>query len=265
MTVLKFTSCMAPSMDPACRRIVAYLGARLAIDTAFVDDIPWAERERRLDAGELHVCWICGLPYVWKANAADPPIVLIAAPVMRAARYANRPVYFSDIVVHRGSPYTSFTDLRGCRWVYNEPRSHSGYNVVRHHLARLGESQRYFAKALESGAHQTSIRWIIERRADASAIDSTVLELELLRSPELGAELRAIGTLGPSPMPPWVASRTLPLRIRRELRRAMLTMHVDPAGAEILRAIGIAAFVAVRDRAYDPIRRMAESSGAIAL
>jgi len=43
-------------MDPACRAIVAYLGQRLNLDTEFVDDIPWPERERRLDAGRLHIC-----------------------------------------------------------------------------------------------------------------------------------------------------------------------------------------------------------------
>jgi len=78
-------------------------------------------------------------------------------------------------------------------------------------------------------------------------------------------ELRTIDTLRPSPMPPWVASRALPEATRRKPGRALLAMHSDPAGAEILSAIGIAAFVAVRDRTYDPIRRVAESSVGISL
>jgi ABC-type phosphate/phosphonate transport system substrate-binding protein len=29
------------------------------------------------------------------------------------------------------SPYRTFADLQGCRWAYNEPNSHSGYNITR--------------------------------------------------------------------------------------------------------------------------------------
>ncbi len=251
-------------MDATCRSIADYLGTRLGYDVEFVGEIAWTERERRFDAGDIQVCWICGLPYVWK-SAARAPIDLLAAPVMLAPRYAERAVYYSDIVVHAQSRYREFADLRGCRWVYNEPRSHSGYNVVRDHLARLGATQGYFGKALESGAHQTSIRWIVERRVDASAIDSTVLELELARTPELAARLRIIGALGPSPMPPWVASHTMRPSARRALKRALLAMHVDPQGAEILAQVRCARFVSVRDRTYDPIRRMAANADRVLL
>ena len=262
MAMLKFTSCMAPSMDETCRSIADYLGARLGCDVEFIGDIAWTERERRFDSGEIQVCWICGLPYVWK-SAAQAPIGLLAAPVMLAPRYAGRAVYYSDIVVHAQSDYREFSDLRGCRWVYNEPRSHSGYNVVRDHLARLGATQGYFGETLESGAHQTSIRWIAERRVDGSAIDSTVLELELARTPELTASIRIIGALGPSPMPPWVTSHTMQPSTRRALKRALLAMHFDPKGAEILAQVRCAKFVAVRDSAYNPIRRMAANAGRV--
>ena len=59
---LKFTSCMAENAEATCRAIVAWLGRRLAVQTAFVDGIAWEEREALLDAGHIHVCWICGLP-----------------------------------------------------------------------------------------------------------------------------------------------------------------------------------------------------------
>ena len=99
----------------------------------------------------------------------------------------------------------------------------------------------------------------------ASAIDSTVLEFELQCSPEIGSLLRTIGALGPSPMPPWVASSIVPANLRHRVRRTLLDMHADPEGAEILNAIGIAAFVRVRDRTYDPIRRMEALGATVAL
>lgn len=261
---LRVTSCMADNAEATCRAITGWLGAQLGITTEFIDCIPWQERERRLDAGDIQLCWICGLPYARKADAGAT-IEACVAPVMAAARYAGAPVYYSDIMVRHDSPHRSFADLRGAAWAYNEPDSHSGYNVVRHHLAQLGETRGYFGSAVESGAHQTSLRLIAEGRIDASAIDSTVLEAELRREPALRNTLRSIGTLGPSPMPPWVMHRSLAPQLRASIRSAMLTMHDHAEGRHILAQWGISHFVTVSDADYDSIRRMAVAAGTIPL
>ncbi len=262
---LNITSCMAANADATCRAIAAYLGARLASPTRFVDDIGWEEREELFDRGQIHVCWICGLPYVWKADMDNAAIELCTAPVMQGARYGNRPVYFSDVVVHRDSRFKSFADLRGASWAYNERRSHSGYNVVRHHLSTLNEPTGYFSSAVESGAHQASLDMILSRQIDASAIDSTVLDAELRRRPHIQSEFRIIETLGPSPMPPWVVLKSLPLEVRTAIARLLFDMHNDAQGREILARWGIARFAAVEDADYDLIRRMASAAENVAL
>jgi phosphonate transport system substrate-binding protein len=106
---------------------------------------------------------------------------------------------------------------------------------------------------------------IINAEVDASAVDSTVLEAELARTPRLHDEIRVIGTLGPSPMPPWVMLKTLAPELRKGIRDVLLAMHSDATGARILAHWGIAHFVAVDDASYDPIRTMAQQAGGITL
>jgi phosphonate transport system substrate-binding protein len=72
MQILKTTSIQAVNADFICQMITDYIAARLDIRTEFVGDIPWQERERLLDAGQIHVGWICGLPYVRKADQDRP-------------------------------------------------------------------------------------------------------------------------------------------------------------------------------------------------
>jgi phosphonate transport system substrate-binding protein len=256
---------MAPNADDTCRAIAGYLARALAVRTEFVEGVPWRECESQFDAGDIQLCWLCGLPYVHKADSAPSPIALVAAPVMAAPRYADMPRYFSDVVVHAQSRYQSFDELRGTTWAYNEPNSHSGFNVLRQHLKRLGASGGYFGNAVESGAHQMSLRMIVHREIDATAIDSTVLENELARAPHLAAEIRVIDTLGPSPMPPWVMRASLPQAFQQQLRAAFLSMHDDDEGRAILQSWGIARFEAVDDAAYDPIRRMFADAGGVQL
>jgi phosphonate transport system substrate-binding protein len=248
---------MAPNMDGLCRDLADYLALRLSLPVTAVIDVPWQERERLLDAGQIDLCWICGLPYIRKVAQAPGWIEPLVAPVMRASRYQNRPIYFSDVVVHVDSPYHQLADLQGASWAYNEPGSHSGYGVVRYALALRGSTLDFFGRVTASGAHQTSLAMILRREVDGSAIDSTVLELELARHPEIAAQIRIIDSFGPSPIPPWVVSRAVPDELCTVLRETLVRMAADPAGRAILRQTGMARFEPVTDGDYDPIREMA--------
>lgn len=256
---------MAANADPFVAGVTAYLAQRLSLPVAFVDVQPWQERERLLDAGQVEIGWICGAPYTVKVDTEKQPLDLLAAPVMAAPRYGGRPIYFSDVVVHRHSDFHTFAGLRGASWAYNEPRSQSGYHLTRYHLATLGLDGRFFGRVVESGAHQTSLQWILDRRIDAAAIDSTVLETILAAQPEIGEQIRIVDVFGPSPIPPWVIQRSVEPALRHALRHALLHMHEDAAGAALLAAARTARFVEVTDAGYDPIRAMARRSEGINL
>ena len=255
--MLRLTSCQADNALSVCRALADYVAHALGLAAEFVEDVPWQERQRQLFHGHIAAGWICGLPYVWQADGGDPTVELLAAPVMAGARYQQRPIYYSDVVVRRDSPFHTFADLRGATWAYNEPDSHSGCHLVHYHLATLGEAFGFFSRVVESGAHQTSLRMVLARQADASAIDSTVLETELRGAPGLAGQVRVIATLGPSPAPPWVVSKRVPEHQRAALRHAFLRMQDDPRGRAVLEEGRLSRFVAVEDREYDPIRRMA--------
>jgi phosphonate transport system substrate-binding protein len=265
MNVLRVTSLQAQNADSLVRSIVEYLDDRPGLEIELVGNLPWQKRAELLDAGRIHVAWLCGLYYVRRVDRVDARIELLAAPVMLGERYQHRPIYFSDVVVRSDSAYRTFAELRGASWAYNEPGSHSGYNVVRYHLHELGEPSSYFGQVVESGAHQASLRMVLDGRVDASAIDSTVLETELERQPELRSRLRIIETLGPSPAPPWVVARSLSRARREILRELLLGMHDDPEGLAILGAGRMAGFARVEDEDYDPIRRMARKAEPVTL
>lgn len=254
--ILRFTSLQAPNQDAAGQVLSQYVGRELDLTAEFVANPAWPEREAALDSGAVQVGWICGLPYIWKADRPDPLVELLAAPVYPGRRYGNQPIYFSDVIVRADSTFESFADLRGVSWAYNEPHSHSGYNVSRYHLASLGETGDYFGRVVEAGTHQTALQMVLSGRIDASAIDSTVLENEMAAQPELHDQLRILTILGPSPGPPWVVSTRVPAQLRAQIRSAMLAMEQSEAGLAALEQMGLRRFAAVVDRDYDAIREM---------
>jgi phosphonate transport system substrate-binding protein len=259
------TSIQAPNADFVCEAIARYLSQKMGQTARFVAGIPWQERERQLDEGQIQLGWICSLPYILKVDRPDPAVELLAAAIMAAPRYRNSPIYFSDVVVLKDSPYQTFADLRGASWAFNEPNSQSGYNITRYHLATLGEPGPYFGRIIETGAHEVALEMVLNGEIDASAIDSTVLEIELASRPHIVDLIRIIDILGPSPIPPWVISKKVPIELRERIQQAFLTMHEDPAGRAVLKRGQMNKFTVVNDRDYDPIRHMARIAAPIDL
>jgi phosphonate transport system substrate-binding protein len=261
---LRIATFLAPNMYPVYEFIVDALGRELNRDTELVVGASFDQ----FGNGEIDAGFICGLPYVQLVRQTPAPVELVAAPVICGDRYASRPIYFSDVIVQRNSSVWTFADLRGRSWAYNDPESHSGYNLTRHHLVTMGETRGFFSHVIEAGFHQRAMRMVATGEVDAAAIDSQVLAIELRDHPGLAAELRVIKALGPSTIQPVVAARHLPVDLKSALHTALLRLGNDPSARKELERGFVDRFVPVTDRDYDDIRAMlaaAEQAGFLAL
>lgn len=258
---LTFVSCHAGNLDDTCRTLVDYLAARLSLPIRFANEISWSERYDQLDRGQVDLAWICGAPYVRRMARPHPTLTLVAAPVWQGARYGARPVYFTDMIVHRASRFHTFADLQGSHWVYNEPGSLSGYVAPLAYLHQAGHSTAFFGQVTASGAHLQSLALVLAGQADVTCIDSVVLAEHLRRQPALQAELRVIEQIGPLPSMPWVAATHLPEALRQEVRRLLLAYPLE-AGKPTTAASGaLLGFAAAADGDYDPIRQVLRLAG----
>lgn len=250
---LRVASLLAPAVLPAYAVAARRLGERLRrpIDLVVPSDY------ERCGADLDDVCFVCSVPYVLLEREGRIDMEIVAAPVLRGARYAGRPVYFSDVIVRADGPHRSFADLAGSRWAYNEPYSHSGFVVALHHLAQIGADASFIGSAVEAGYHDDAIGFVLEGRADWAAIDSQVLDLAFDRDPGLRDRLRVVAELGPSTIQPVVASRTRLGADERELVREVLCgLHADALAKPILAAAGIERLVPLVDADYVDIRTM---------
>lgn len=123
----------------------------------------------------------------------------------------------------------------------------------------------FFCEAVASGAHSTSLKWLLAGRVDGTAIDSTVLEWLSSEHSQLSTQIRVIQSIGPSPVPPWVVSTKLTAEVRTRLRRLLCEMHQTPMGVSILSRARLERFVPAVDDNYDPIRRMACQAESVVL
>jgi phosphonate transport system substrate-binding protein len=231
------------------------VGRRLGVPSELVVETSYESCAK--DQNE--VCFVCSLPYVTFERQGLDLAVPVAAPVLQGKRYGGRPVYFSDVIVRKDSPFRSFLDLRGQSWAYNEPLSHSGYGITRYHLVTLGETNGFFGEVVEAGFHQEAVRMVARGEVDGSAIDSQVFGIELRDHPDLAEQVRVVEALGPSTIQPVAVSRRVPEDIREAIRDVLVTLAEDPAVRERLSAALVERFVPVGPESYDDIRMMVDA------
>jgi phosphonate transport system substrate-binding protein len=249
---LRFGTYLAPNVLPVYRVIADEVGRSLGVSTELVIETDYESCAQ----DKNDVCFVCSLPYVEFERQGISPAVPIAAPVLQGTRYEGKPIYFSDVIVHKDSPYHSFMDLKGHSWCYNEPLSHSGYGITRYHLVKLGETHGFFSNVFEAGFHEESIQLVANGKIDGSAIDSQVLEIAMRDDPSLKKTLRIIDALGPSTIQPIAVSKRLPDKLKHEIRDVVLALHKDSRVRERL-AIGLVDhFVSANAHSYDDIRSM---------
>jgi phosphonate transport system substrate-binding protein len=259
-TPLRFLTFLAPNMKPVYLHIVEQVERWLGLPAEL--SVGRTYDEALLDTTDF--TFICGLPYVELMRRAPDALLPIAAPVLEGERFQDRPIYFSDVIVSRGSDFHAFEDLRGAAWAFNEPHSQSGYGIVRQHLLQLGELQGFFGEVIKSGFHEKSIVMVAKKQVDASAIDAQVLQVAFREHPKLQSELRVIAALGPSTIQPLAAAEHVPTDLRQEVQRIVLDLHKQRTSAAILSRGIIKRFDSVDGSSYEDIREMlqrAEQSG----
>ncbi|GHO92726.1 hypothetical protein KSF_027740 [Reticulibacter mediterranei] len=249
---LRFANFLSPILHSTYEQIAHYAGQTLGLPAT----LHTGQSLDEFANGQADAGFLCGLLYVRMRQWANCPVELLAAPVLLGDRYQDRPIYFSDVIVRRDSSYTSFDDLQGCTWTYNEAASHSGCNLVCYSLLERHKSPRYFGRRVKSGSHLNSLQLVSDGQADATAIDSHVLDVVLQQNPALATQLRVVAMLGPSAMPPVVVAKRLDAGLKDRLRTALAEMHHDPSAIQDLQQGLIRRLAPVADEHYNDIRHM---------
>ena len=247
---------------PVYDEITNYLSEKLGDDVELVTGLGYSTINSMIKDGIVSVGFVCGLPYVLMHDKSEPEAVLIAAPVMKDPRYKGQPKYYSDVIVRKDSPISSFKELKGKTYVYNEEISNSGYNLPRYHLVSLGLTNGFFGKVLRSGSHEESIRMVAQGEVDASSVDSLVLDYDRKMGFGYADQVKVIESIGPAGIPPVVVSVKTSKEVRERIQNVLLNMHKDPEGRRILDKALVDKFVAVDDSNYDDIRNFKQTAEA---
>lgn len=255
MNALTFTHYLSSMIDPACQAIIHQLQVKLSLPVNVIEG-DWAKRMIAIDGRQPQVAWVCGLLHVVKGQQGGWSYQPIAAPVMKNGRYAHKPVYFTDLIVHADSELETFADLAGKRWGINEALSFSGFHMLKCWMRQNGVDEPFFGQPILTGTHLHSIVAVQNCTADFATIDSTVIDMLRCQTPQYLQNIRVIQSIGPFPAPPILISNQLPDEFKERLSAILLNLHLQEESQPLLQQIDLAAFAIVDDSTYDDIRQL---------
>lgn len=197
---------------------------------------------------DLGLTMMCGLPF---AQRPERP-TLVAVPLPSPTRYGGQAVYFTDIVVRADAPYQTLEDTFGGVVGYTLADSMSGGVAFRCHL----EGYRAAKPITRPRLYRQAVGGLINARGIIDALHAGIIDVgpldsyyhDILRhnEPDFAAKVRVVASTPAMPIPPLVATATLPAADLQALQRTLLAVQSAPELAAVrerlqLRGFGLAA------------------------
>jgi phosphonate transport system substrate-binding protein len=235
--------------------LLDYIGKELDRPVQIVQRKTYQEVNDLLANGELHAAFLCSGGYVAARESFDAE--LLAAPMI-----GGKSTYQAYILVHQDSRIRDFHGLRQHSFAFTDPLSNTGWLYPVSRLSALGATpSSFFSQVTYTYGHDRSIEAVALKIADGASVDGLVYEYLAKIAPEKVRSTRIIERSPEFGIPPVVTGpRTAP-GLKEKLRSALLTMHEDARGQDILRELLIDKFVRADERAYDSIGQVKERVG----
>lgn len=184
-------------------------------------------------------------------------------PLVRPVNLDNTSSYRGYLFVRKGSGIKDIGDMKGKRMAFVDKATTAGYLFPMAYLREHGvkDLDGFFSKSFFTGSHDAAMFAVMEGKADVGAAKHSVYDRVMSENPKMDKELSIIATS------PWVPSNGLCVRkgldpdIRKKIKDALLTMHKDPAGKEVLGQFGALQFIETTAGDYQPVLDMAHKAG----
>lgn len=174
--------------------------------------------------------------------------------------------FTSRIYVRRESGITTLEQLRGKTIAFVDPASSSGYIypmvlLIKRGLVTNRDPKTFFREVVFSGAHDASMRALLNGHVDAIASFDMARE-QYLKDPAERDRLIVVAETEPIPEAGIAARDGLDPAVVARVRAALLQIR-GPAHADLLKRLyDIDGFEPAEDREYDPVRAAIELLGA---
>ena len=232
------------------RQVLDYIGNHLGREVQLIQRKTYGEINELFGKGEIDLAFVCSGPYATAKKKYG--FELLATPQVKGSHF-----YHSYLIVNKTSLFQRLEDLRGRVFAFTDPESNTGKLVPTYWLKQMGERpEPFFGKIIYTYSHDNSILAVARGLVDGATVDGLIWEYYNQKDPTFTSKTRIIRKSEPYGIPPLVASKNSPHKLKESMRRLLFSMHGDPEGQQILSELMIDRFIEPKEEWYDSIRQM---------
>lgn len=252
-----------PDQDPETlqRRfapVLEYLSAELQIPCELKIPNSYGQLVEMFHHKEVELAYFGGYSFI-KAQQNDQARSL----VMR--RIDTR--FTSYLLVHADSEARNIEDLRGKRLAFGSTLSTSGHLMPRHFLQKMNlEPEVYFSSVEYSGAHDKTVYWVRDGRADVGATNANTVRTMLQKGLVNANEVRVLWETPPYADYVWAIAPTLNDELASKISNAFLQLTPENADhRKILHELNATGYIPADPEYFSDlaeiVRRFEEADG----
>jgi len=160
--------------------------------------------------------------------------------------------YYSMIITREDSGLNTLQDLKGKSFVFNDPKSTSGFLFPMVALKKAGIKMEDFSEVQYVTRHANSLLAVYNKHVDAGAISSTAKEKVDIDF----SKIKILWKSEPIYRGPWIANKDLSDEQFYKIQSALLKICNYKDAEKIFKDLGTKGFVKGLDRDYDNIREV---------
>ena len=167
----------------------------------------------------------------------------------------NTSTYHGLIFVRKDSQIRTARDMKGKRFAFVDKATTAGYLLPLEYFHRNGVSdyKRYLKETYFAGTHEDVIYDVLNRKADIGAAKNTVFQRLAKGDPRILKELVVLERSPDVPENALALRKDIDPSVRGRLKDALLTMHLDPEGKQLLERFGALKFIETTDKDYGTV------------
>jgi len=186
-----------------------------------------------------------------------------AEPVARVEGLDGSSLHHGLLFVRQDSGIKTAKDMKGKRLAFVDSQTVAGYLLPLVYLRSHGikNYKAFFGETYFAGTHEDVIYDVLEGKADIGAVKSSVYHELADQDSRIQWKLKILSRSPDVPETTFVLRRDLVPSVRTSIGDALLTMHDDPKGREVLKVFGARKFVAASNEEYQPVIDYARQLG----
>ncbi len=232
-------------MKEAMDKLAEYLSARLGLKAIIQVAPDYASVVDGMNKGQIDLAYFGPFTYLVAHERSG-------AQALAANLINGEASYKSLIISRKDSAVNTLADLKGKVFAFGDPGSASGYIIPASMLRKSGLEGSF--SAIYPGGHEATAMSVLDKKADAGAIDSVIFSLLIKKGTIKPEDFRIVSESEYLYEYPWAVRKDLEPKFRESLLNAFLDIH-DP---KILEPFGVSGYAAADDSKYDNLRQAAK-------